>query len=229
MTAADREPLRVVVVDDHPMFLQGLRTVLAASPDIDLVGQGTTGQEAIDLTREHRPDVVVMDLHMPEVNGVEATRRICQLRPETAVLVLTMVNDDDSVFAAVRAGARGYLLKGADEPELLRAIHAVAAGEAVFGPGVAQRVLGFLTRAPARSRDRSFPELTDRERQVVELIAQGLGNQAIATRLGLSPKTVMNYVSNVFSKIHVADRATMIVRAREAGFGEGDPGVGGDV
>jgi DNA-binding NarL/FixJ family response regulator len=218
------DPLRVVVADDHPMFLRGLRTVLASTVGIDLIGEATTGQQAIDITREHHPDVVVMDLHMPDVNGIDATRRICELQPDTAVLVLTMVQDDDSVFAAIRAGARGYLLKGVDEDELLRAIRAVADGDAVFGPGIAQRVLGFLTAAPDRTRDRSFPQLTSREREVVELIAQGLGNQAIARRLGLSPKTVMNYVSNVFSKIHVADRNEMIVRAREAGFGEGDVG-----
>lgn len=218
------EPLRVVVADDHPMFLHGLRAVLAAADDLDLVGEATSGQQAIDLVRQHDPDVVVVDLHMPGVNGVEATRRICELRPGTAVLVLTMVNDDDSVFAAVRAGAKGYLLKGADEEELLRAVRAVASGEAVFGPGVAQRVLGFLTAAPTRARDRSFPQLTERERQVVELIAQGLGNHTIAARLTLSPKTVMNYVSNVFTKVQVADRAEMIVRAREAGFGEGGDG-----
>lgn len=218
------DPLRVVIADDHPMFLRGLGAVLAAAADLDLVGAASTGQQAIDLSRQHHPDVVVMDLHMPGVTGVEATRRICELQAGTAVLVLTMVDDDDSVFAAVRAGAKGYLLKGADEDELLRAIRAVADGEAVFGPGVAQRVLGFLTAAPTRTRDRSFPQLTHRERQVVELIAQGLGNHAIAARLQLSPKTVMNYVSNVFAKIHVADRAEMIVRARQAGFGEGDRG-----
>lgn len=214
-------PLRVAVADDHPMFLHGLRAVLAAADDLELVGEAATGQQAIDLVQQHDPDVIVMDLHMPGVNGVEATRRICELRPGTAVLVLTMVNDDDSVFAAIRAGATGYLLKGADEEELLRAVRAVADGEAVFGPGVAQRVLGFLTAAPTRARDRSFPQLTDREREVVELIAQGLSNHAIAARLQLSPKTVMNYVSNVFAKVRVADRAEMIVRAREAGFGDG--------
>jgi DNA-binding NarL/FixJ family response regulator len=211
--------LRVVIADDHPMFLRGLRTVLGSAPGIELVGEATTGQQAIDCVREHRPDLVVMDLHMPDVNGIEATRRICELWPGVAVLVLTMVQDDDSVFAAVRAGARGYLLKGADEDELLRTLWAVADGEAVFGPGVAQRVLGFLTAAPPRTRDRSFPQLTDREREVVELIARGMGNHAIAAQLGLSPKTIMNYVSNVFAKVHVADRAEMIVRARDAGFG----------
>jgi DNA-binding NarL/FixJ family response regulator len=216
--------LRVVIADDHPMFLGGLRTVLESTADMELVGEATNGDEVIALTAQTSPDVVVMDLHMPSVNGIEATRRICAAQPNTAVLVLTMVDDDDSVFAALRAGARGYLLKGADEQELLRAIQAVADGEAVFGPGVAQRVLGFLTDAPSRSQDRAFPELTPREREVVSLIAEGLGNQAIAKRLGLSAKTVMNYVSNVFAKLHVADRSEMIVRARQAGFGqEPDP------
>lgn len=217
-------PLRVVVADDHPMFLRGLQAALTSTTDVELVGTATTGQQAIDLAHEHHPDVVLMDLHMPDVNGIEATRRICSTQPGAAVLVLTMSNDDDSVFAAVRAGARGYLLKGVDEQELLRAVFAVADGEAVFGPGVAQRVLEYLTAAPTRTRDRSFPQLTDRERDVVELIAQGLGNHAIAMRLGLSPKTVMNYVSNVFAKIHVTDRSEMIVRAREVGFGRGVTG-----
>jgi DNA-binding NarL/FixJ family response regulator len=216
------DPLRVVIADDHPMFLRGLRAVLTSTPGIALVGEAATGQQAIDLTREQRPDVVLMDLHLPDVNGIDATRQISEQCPATAVLVLTMASDDDSVFAAVRAGARGYLLKGVDENELLRVMWAVNDGEAVFGPGVAARVLGFLTAAPMSTRDRSFPQLTVREREVVELIAQGLGNHAIAARLGLRPKTVMNYVSNVFAKIHVADRAEMIVRAREAGFGSRD-------
>jgi DNA-binding NarL/FixJ family response regulator len=161
---------------------------------------------------------VVMDLHMPGTGGIEATRAIVERHPDIAVLVLTMAHDDDSVFAAVRAGARGYLLKGADGEELVRAICAVAAGEAVFGPGIAERVLGYLS-APPDPPEAGFPELTGREREVVELLAQGMGNQAIAARLGLSPKTVMNYLSNVFAKLQVADRYEMIVRARDAGFG----------
>jgi DNA-binding NarL/FixJ family response regulator len=213
------QPLRVLIADDHPMFLAGVRAVLESAEGIDLVGEATTGEEAIALAATAMPDVVVMDLHMPETNGIEATRRICAEQPCPAVLVVTMVADDDSVFAAVRAGASGYLLKGADEEELIRAIRAVADGEAVFGPGVAQRVLGFLTAAPQIPADRAFPELTARERQVVELLADGLRNQAIASRLGVAPKTVMNYVSNVLTKLHVADRAEMIVRARQAGFG----------
>jgi DNA-binding NarL/FixJ family response regulator len=220
-----RPLLRVVTADDHPMFLAGLRAVLQAADGIDLVGEATTAEQAIALAGELEPDVLVIDLHMPDVGGIESTRQICASRPETAVLVLTMVRDEDSIFAAIRAGARGYLLKGADESELLRAVRAVADGEAIFGPGVAQRVLGFLTAAPRRPEDRAFPALTERERDVVGLIAEGLGNHAIAGRLGLSPKTVMNYVSNIFAKLHVTDRAEMIVRAREAGFGR-DPESG---
>jgi DNA-binding NarL/FixJ family response regulator len=220
------ETLRVLVADDHPMYRRGLRAVLESSPAIELVGEATTGCEAVELVREHQPDLVLMDLHMPELSGIEATRRISALNPGTAVLVITMVKDDDSVFAAVRAGARGYVLKGVDEQELLRSIWAVANGEAVFGPGVAQRVLGFLTAAPVQTRDRAFPDLTEREREVVGLIAEGLNNHAIAHRLGLSPKTVMNYVSNVFTKLRVADRAEMIVRARQAGFGADSNDIG---
>jgi DNA-binding NarL/FixJ family response regulator len=217
--------VRVVIADDHPMFLGGLRAVLDNADDMELVGVARTGQEAIAAAAQAAPDVVVMDLHMPDTNGIEATRQICAARPDVAVLVVTMVRDDDSVFAAVRAGARGYLLKGADAEELLRAIRAVADGEAVFGPGVAQRVLGFLTAGPGAGPAPAFPDLTPREREVVELMADGLRNHAIAERLGLTPKTVMNYVSNVLVKLHVADRSEMIVRARQAGFGQGpDPG-----
>jgi DNA-binding NarL/FixJ family response regulator len=212
-------PVRVLIADDHPMFLTGLRAVLEDSDSVTVVGEATDGQRAVDLAGEHTPDVVVMDLHMPGTGGLEATRAIREQHPEIAVLVLTMAHDDDSVFAAVRAGARGYLLKGADGDELIRAIRAVAGGEAVFGPGVAQRVLGFLSASTDRPSAAGFPELTARERDVVELLAQGMGNQAIAARLGLSPKTVMNYLSNVFAKLQVADRYEMMRRARDAGFG----------
>jgi DNA-binding NarL/FixJ family response regulator len=212
-------PVRVLIADDHPMFLTGLRAVLDDSDSVVVVGEATDGQRAVDLAGEHNPDVVVMDLHMPGTGGLEATRTIREQHPDIAVLVLTMAHDDDSVFAAVRAGARGYLLKGADGDELIRAIRAVAGGEAVFGPGVAQRVLGFLSASADRPPATGFPELTSRERDVVELLAQGMGNQAIAARLGLSPKTVMNYLSNVFAKLQVADRYEMMRRARDAGFG----------
>lgn len=215
--------IRVLLVDDHPVFLHGLAALLSALPDIDVVGQGGTGHDAVRLAAELRPDVVVMDLNMPELNGVEATRQVTKDNPEVGVLVLTMFEDDDSVFAAMRAGARGYLVKGADSPEVLRAITAVAGGEAIFGPSVARRVLGYLTR-PLRVQDEHvFPDLTSREREILELVAAGLGNAAIAGRLSLSPKTVRNNVSSIFTKLQVADRAEAIVRARRAGLGLDEP------
>ena len=217
--------VRVLLVDDHPVFRHGMRSLLEAVPEIEVVGEGRDGSEAVDLAARLRPDVVVMDLNMPGLDGVAATREICAAQPDTGVLVLTMFEDDDSVFAAMRAGARGYLVKGADSPEVLRAIEGVAAGDAIFGPSVAQRVLGYLTR-PLSSRDeRLFPDLTPREREVLELIAAGSGNAAIAQRLFLSPKTVRNNVSSIFVKLQVADRAEAIVRARRAGLGAGDGGA----
>lgn len=184
----------------------------------DIVAEATNGEEAIAAALEHRPDVVVMDVNMPGINGIEATRTIVQRCPSVGVLVLTMFEDDDSVFAALRAGARGYVVKGANEGEIVRAVHAVASGEAIFSGPVAARVLQFFSSARSASNV-SFPELTDREREVLELIASGLDNVSIARRLTLSAKTVRNHVSNVFTKLHVANRAEAIVRAREAGFG----------
>jgi DNA-binding NarL/FixJ family response regulator len=214
--------VRVLLVDDHPVFRHGMRSLLEAVPDVEVVGEGRDGSEAVELAGRLRPDVVVMDLNMPGLDGVAATREICGALPDTGVLVLTMFEDDDSVFAAMRAGARGYLVKGADSPEVLRAIEGVAAGDAIFGPSVAQRVLGYLTR-PLSSRDeRLFPDLTSREREILELIAAGSGNVTIAQRLFLSPKTVRNNVSNIFVKLQVADRAEAIVRARRAGLGVGE-------
>lgn len=214
--------VRVLLVDDHPVFRHGMRSLLEAVPDVEVVGEGRDGSEAVELAGRLRPDVVVMDLNMPGLDGVAATREICGALPDTGVLVLTMFEDDDSVFAAMRAGARGYLVKGADSPEVLRAIAGVAAGDAIFGPTVAQRVLGYLTR-PLSSRDeRLFPDLTSREREILELIAAGSGNVTIAQRLFLSPKTVRNNVSNIFVKLQVADRAEAIVRARRAGLGVGE-------
>jgi DNA-binding NarL/FixJ family response regulator len=209
----------VVLVDDHAVVRSGLAQLLDGAGDIEVVGQAGDGREAVVVVREARPDVVVMDLQMPGVDGITATRRITAESPGTGVLVLTMFEDDESVFAAMRAGARGYLVKGADSPDVWRAISAVAGGEAIFGPGVAERVLGYLTRPLSARDDVVFPELTDREREVLELLAAGHGNHQIAARLSLSPKTVRNNVSAIFAKLQVADRSEAIVRARRAGLG----------
>ncbi|MFB9904923.1 response regulator [Allokutzneria oryzae] len=211
------EPMRVLVVDDHPLFRYGLCAMLSTVPEIEVVGEAATGTAAVSLAASLQPDVVVMDLNMPDFNGVEASRRITRTSPHIGVLVLTMFDDDQSVFAAMRAGARGYLLKGAGEDEIVRAIRAVGQGEAIFGPAVATRLLGFFGSTPAQPVE-AFPELTSREREVLSLIAQGESNPAIARQLVISPKTVRNHVSNIFSKLHVADRAQAIMRAREAGL-----------
>ncbi len=218
------EPLRVLIADDHPLFRSGLRALLGAVPDTAVAGEATTGKEAIALAAELQPDVIAMDLQMPGVSGIEATRRILDASPHIGVLVVTMFEDDYSVFAAMRAGAKGYVLKDAEEEDMLHAIRAVGKGEAIFSPAVARRVIDFFTGARSEERDRSvppraFPELTDREREVLDLIAQGLSNPEIASRLYLSPKTVRNHISNIFAKLQVADRAQAIVRARDAGLG----------
>jgi DNA-binding NarL/FixJ family response regulator len=218
------EPLRVLIADDHPLFRDGLRALLASAPDTEVIGEAASGSEAIERALELQPDVVVMDLHMPEVNGIEATRRVVESSPHVGVLVLTMFEEDDSVFAAMRAGARGYLLKGSDHDETLRAIRAVGSGEAIFGAAIAERLMAFFASAPS-VLPQAFPELTDREREVLELIARGETNAAIASRLSLSQKTVRNHVSNVFTKLRVADRAQAIVRAREAGLGTRRQGI----
>ena len=211
--------MRLVIADDHPVFRQGLRALLAAVPEVEVVAEAVDGSEAVRLAVDLRPDVVVMDLNMPGINGVEATRRITSDAPDVGVLVLTMFEDDDSVFAAMRAGARGYLVKGADSPDVLRAITAVAEGGAIFGPSVAGRVLGYLTRPLSAHDEQVFPELTQREREILTLIAAGQTNNRIASSLSLSSKTIRNNVSSIFSKLQVADRAEAIVRARRAGLG----------
>jgi DNA-binding NarL/FixJ family response regulator len=209
-------PLRVIIADDHPIVREGLRAVVAALPDFELVGVAATGQEVLDAAATGRPDVVVMDLHMPELDGVAATRALLAEQPAVAVLVLTMFDDEEMLGAALRAGARGYLLKGASHTDIAQALRAVAAGGAVFGSGVANMVLGRLTGGPVRE---TFPELTTREREILGLLAGGAGNQDIARKLYLSPKTVRNHVANVLAKIGAADRAQAIAAARAAGLG----------
>ncbi len=218
MTAA----VRVVVADDHPVVRDGLRALIAATPTIELAGEATTGDEAVELARELRPDVILMDLAMPGRNGIEATRQIAANGWAGAVLILTMFDDDESIFAAMRAGARGYLLKNSGPDELRRAIEGVGVGEAIFGAGVGQRMVGFFARARELGVQ-PFPELTDREREVLEELARGAGNATIALRLGISLKTVRNHVSTILGKLMVVDRAEAIVRAREAGFGVREP------
>jgi len=210
--------MRVLVADDHPIFRDGLAMLLTSVDGIEVVGTAADGAEAVAAALRLRPDVVVMDVRMPELNGVEATRRLAAEAPEIGILVLTMSEDDGTVFAAVRAGARGYLVKGAEQEEIVRAITTVAAGGAVFGATLALRIAEFFAAGPPTAGD-AFPQLTAREREVLDLLAAGRSNQQIAGTLYLSPKTVRNNVSNIFAKLQVADRSEAIVRAREAGLG----------
>ncbi len=212
------DSVRLLTVDDHPVFRFGLRTLLQATTDIAVVGEAATGREAIALAARLQPDVVLMDLQLPDINGIEVTRQILQQHPKLGILIITMFEDSDSVFAAMRVGALGYILKGAEGDDMLRAIRAVARGEAIFSPTIAQRLMRhFATPRPVT--DLPFPELTEREREVLGLIAQGLTNSAIAQQLQLRPKTVRNFVSSIFSKLQVSHRSEAIVRAREAGLG----------
>jgi DNA-binding NarL/FixJ family response regulator len=214
------ETLRILVAEDHPLFRKGMISLLSSVPEFEVVGEAATGEEAIARAADLRPDVVLMDLQMPEVNGIEATRRVLQESPSVRVLVVTLFEDDDSVFMALRAGARGYVLKDADEEEMVHAIWAVGKGEAIFSPAIAERVLAYFAASlPGGAPPQAFPTLTDREREILHLIAQGHPNPSIAKQLSLSSKTVGNYVSNIFTKLQVADRAQAIIRAREAGLG----------
>lgn len=212
------DAVSVVLADDHPMFLEGLKIALLATDGITVLAEASTGQEAIQMAAQHQPDVVLMDINMPGINGIEATHQIVSVSPHIGVLVLTMFHEDENVFQAMRAGARGYLLKGADQAEIARAIRAVAAGDAIFGPALARRLIGYFVAG--RGSTLPFAGLTDREREVLELVAQGCNNADIARRLFLSPKTVRNHVSNIFAKLQVTNRAQAIVRAREAGLGD---------
>jgi DNA-binding NarL/FixJ family response regulator len=215
--------VRVLIADDHPVVRRGMGALLASLDGIEVVGEAASGVEAIREAHLLRPDVVVMDVQMPSMDGVEATRRLCAAMPEIAVLVLTMFEDDDTVLSAIRAGARGYLLKGAGQDEILAAIRAVTAGQLVVGASVAARLVEHLTKPPEPREP--FPELTTREREVLVLLAQGHGNGAIAAKLGLAPKTVGNNVSAVFAKLRVGTRAEAVELARREGLGgAGGPG-----
>jgi DNA-binding NarL/FixJ family response regulator len=219
--------IRILIADDHTLFRAGLGALLAAMPDVDVVGEASNADEAVAMALAQQPDVVLMDVQMPaasRLNGIDATRQIVHASPRIGVIMLTMLEDDDSVFAAMRAGARGYILKGADKREVFKTIRAVAEGEALFGPAIARRLMTFFGPPGTAANLQvplAFPDLTEREREILELIAQGLNNAAIAERLVLSPKTVGNHISNIFSKLQVADRAEAIVRARNAGLGQG--------
>jgi DNA-binding NarL/FixJ family response regulator len=214
-----KETVRVLIADDHPLFREGMIGRLGRVGDITVVGEAASGDEAVQLARELDPHVILMDIKMPGLNGIEATREIRKAGPVVSVLVLTMFEDDDSVFAAMRAGAKGYLLKDSGGEEMVHAIRAVASGEAVFGSGVAERIIGFFSAPRPAAPRRAFPELTEREEEVLSLVARGKSNQEIAKQLFVSLKTVRNHVSNILLKLQVADRAQAVIRARDAGTG----------
>ena len=212
--------IHLLVADDHKLFREGLIALLNAAAATAVVGEAGTGQEAIAQAQALSPDVVLMDIMMPDMNGIEATRRILADQPDIGIIMLTMLEDDDSLFAAMCAGARGYILKGADKREVLQTVTAVAAGQALFGPAIASRLTNFFRRGEqGETAVTPFPDLTDREREVLELIARGINNQGISQQMQITSKTVSNYISNIFNKLQVADRAQAIVKARDAGLG----------
>ena len=211
-------PLRILIADDHPLFRKGMRTLLVSMPETEVVGEATTGKETVDRALALQPDIVLMDLQMPEGGGLTAIRSLTSANPETRILVVTLFEDDESVFAALRAGARGYVLKDADEDEMIRAIQAVARGEAIFSPAVASRLMDYFTAARTSPHAEAFPDLTEREREILAMIARGRSNYEIAEELSISLKTVRNHASSIFSKLQVADRTQAAIRAREAGL-----------
>lgn len=217
------DTIRILIADDHALFREGLRALFAALPDIEVVGEAAEGAAAISQVDALKPDVVLMDINMPGVNGIEATRRILNTHPNLGIIMVTMLEDDASVFAAMKAGARGYVLKGANHEEILQAIHAVAGGQAVFGPAIAARIMAFFQNLNSTHKPVTptsiFPELTEREREVLQLMTRGASNKDIAEKLVISGKTVSNHISNIFSKLQVADRAQAVLRARDAGLG----------
>lgn len=219
MIGMETERLRILLADDHPMFLEGLTANLQHEEGIDVVGQAADGDEAIRLAELWQPDVILMDVNMPGKNGIEATRHIIRTSPHIGILILTMFDDDASVFSAMRSGARGYLLKGAQKEEIIRAIHAVGGGEAIFSATIARKMMFYFDAIVNKEEHIPFPQLTAREREVLQWIARDLSNVHIARKLGLSLKTVRNHVSNILSKLQAADRAQAILIAREAGWG----------
>ena len=218
------KPIRVLIVDDHVLFREGVHAILKSVPDIEIVGEAGTGQEALALASDLIPDVILMDIQMPDLNGVEATRRILETQPDSGIIIVTMLEDDDSLFSAMQAGARGYVLKGADKAEMLKSIRAVAEGEALFGPAIATRLLNLFQDNRPQSKSASslplFPDLTEREREILACIARGDTNVEIAERLTISLKTVRNHVSSIFNKLQVTNRAQAVIRARDAGLGK---------
>ncbi len=220
------EIIRLLIADDHDLFREGLRALISTTEDIELVGEAATGEEAISIAEQLQPDVVLMDINMPGVDGIHATRQILRANPTTGVIMVTMLKDDASVFSAMRAGARGYVLKGSKYKELLQTIRAVANGQALFGPAIAARIINFFdTKGPKLKSalpGEAFPELTPRELEVLELIAQGASNNQIAETLVIADKTVRNHINSIFSKLQVADRAAAIIQARDAGLGNFD-------
>src|SRR3712207_4757115 len=214
------DAIRVLTADDHPLFREGMRGRLDRVADVTVVGEAASGDAAVELARKLAPDVLLMDIQMPGLNGIEATRKVLQACPRAGVLMLTMFEDDDSVFAAMRAGAKGYLLKDSGGEGVVHAIRAVASGEAVFGPGVAERIIRFFSVSRSAAPQRAFPELTEREEEVLSLVAHGKSNQEISRQLFVSLKTVRNHVSNILVKLQVADRAQAVIRARDAGIGQ---------
>ncbi len=213
------EPIRILIVDDHPIFRDGMRQLIESVPGFEVAGEGSSGEDAVRLTAELAPDVVLMDIGMPAMNGIEATRAVLDVRPSVRVLVLTMYEEPDSVFAALRAGARGYLLKDAESDEITRAVRAVASGDAIFGPAIAERLTAFFQPGSQPRPPAPFPELTARETEVLQLISRGMSNQEMASHFGVSLKTIQNHVANVLAKLHVVDRTQAAIRGREAGLG----------
>lgn len=212
--------LRILIADDHPVFRDGIRALLEVTAEIEVAGEATTGEEAVALAEQCQPDLILMDVQMPGLNGIEATQRIVARQPDVRVLMLTMFEDDASVFAALRAGASGYILKDATKDEIRRAIQAVANGEAIFGPAIAERVITYFAQPKSSVLPRPFPELSDRENEILELIARGWNNPQIASYLTLSIKTISNYVSNILRKLQVTYRSEAAARARDAGLGQ---------